>query len=640
MHKIRALSLLLMGMTMAVNANNLPPSQIPINSTNPQTIIWNLKDVDIRTVIEQVARATGKNFIVDPKVSGKITLISSQPLPAAELYQTFLSILQVNGYTAITSDKMIKITPLSDAKQFGIPLLDKLKIHAADEVVTQVIHANNIRVDKLIYVVQPMMPSFGSVSAYLPGNDLIVVGTKEIVNRVAQLVTRMDAANEGGVKVIALKHIPVQDAISIMDTLDKAELAKGERQFSIAADTHSNSIVLKGNQENIKKIAVVLAQLDVPGHNAMSNSRVIYLHYLKAKDLAPILNRMLDSNNTDTSTVATAPVQPTVAAAATQTNIPQKAFVQAEPNTNALIVKAAPADIQNITAIITKLDIRPAQVLVEAAIVEVSDTLLNQLGIDWRSVNDANLNPLPLRNALGVSIGFIHGGSLQAIVHALASEQNINILSTPSVVVMDNQLAKIEIGKTVSVKNSSYPGNAAGTGTTNPYTTYNREKVGLHLHVTPQITQGDTIQMLIDQANDSVEESTLNDPNKDPIFNNRDIKTTVMVDNKAILVLGGLISTESESSTQKIPVLGDIPGIGNLFQYKTRHLEKKNLMVFLQPRILRDAPDNQQVTDRKYNYMRQQQLLQKQKPASWINDRDSKVLPALGNPLPDPFKQE
>jgi general secretion pathway protein D len=595
------------------------------SKTSPGKIVWNLKDVDIHTVIEQVAKATGRNFLIDPKVTGKVSIISTQPMDSAALYQVFLSMLQLNGFSAVPSGDVIKIVPSIDAKQMAVPLVDKAKPGRGDEMVVRVIHANNVQADKLMYVVQPMLPASGTVSVYSPGNSLIISGMASTVERIAEIIQRIDTSNADELEVIPLQHILADDVVGILGNLNKDDAAKGQvKTFSLVADKHSNSVLLKGSEVLRQKLKEVLQRIDVPSKSTLNNSRVVYLRFLKAKDLAPVLSKIVESNVAQTATTP-------------------KAVIQAEPNTNALIINAPPLLMQNLNMVINKLDIRPAQVLVEAAIAEVSDSLIHELGIAWQSVNAPNADsPVP-GNALGVSIGFIRTGSLRAIVNALASDQNVNILSTPSIVVMDNQQAKIEIGKTVSVRSSQYPGNASGSGTTNPYTTYSREKVGLHLYVTPQITQGDTVQLLIDQANDSIEESsnTSSALEHDPIFNNRDINTSVMVDVKAMLVLGGLITTESQDGTRKIPILGDIPGLGNLFQVKSRRMEKKNLMVFLQPVILRDSKSNQAVTVKKYEYMRQQQLEQTKRPASWLPPADSAVLQSLqaAPALPQPFAE-
>jgi len=623
-------SVLLSSLFLLLTCNLFAESNLSKPALDPKTT-WNLKDADIHTVIEQVAKVTGKNFLIDPKVSGKVTIISSQPMDENALYQVFLSMLQINGFAAIPSGKVIKIVLANDAKQMAIPLADSHAPGQGDETVVRVIQANNVQADKLMYVVQPLLPASGVVTVYQPGNSLIISGTAATVERIAEIIQRIDTANAGELEVIPLQHILAEDAVGILTALEKDDAAKGQvRASNIVADKHSNSVLVKGDESFRQKLSSILKHIDVPSKNTLNNSKVVYLRYLKAKDLAPVLNKIVEASSGIPSTTSTT----------TATNpTPPKAVIQAEPNTNSLIINAPPLLMQNLNMVINKLDIRPAQVLVEAAIVEVSDNFTNDLGINWQTINHPELVPA---NAPGINIGFIRSGSLRGIISALASDQNFNILSTPSVVVMDNQQAKIEIGKTVSIKNSQYPGNPSGSGTTNPYTTYSREKVGLHLYVTPQITQGDTVQLLIDQANDSIEDSAKSE-GADPVFNNRDIKTTVMVDDSAILVLGGLITSESEHNAQKIPVLGDIPGVGNLFQKNSRRVEKKNLMVFLQPVILRDSQANQAVSNKKYEYMRQQQLAQTGGPNSWLPKAEKSVLPSLHKTkvkLPEPFAGE
>lgn len=631
-------------------APNTQPSanQAPVIKTDKG--IWNLKDVDIRSVIEQVSKTTNKNFIVDPKVAGKATLISNQPMDKDALYQAFLAMLQVNGYAAVPAGAVIKIVLANDAKQMAVPLVNGQKQVQGDEVVVRVVHADNVQANKLLYILQPLMPQSGQVAVYAPSNSLILSGTAATVEHIANIVARLDTESASQVESVPLRHILADEAVNMLNALNLDSNDKTQpKSLTFVANTQNNSIMLNGDKQSRQKYRQIIRQMDTPNHSLVNATKIVYLHYLKAKDFAPVLAKLLEGTSASASTPSSSPASsdanPSASAntSATAALGPISAgsstggtVVQAEPNTNALLIKAAPAMMQNLLNIIKNLDVRPAQVLIEAVIVEVSDSIANQLGINWISRSESKF--IDSNNVL--NIGFLYANQLQTVIQALAAESNVNILSTPSVVVTNNQEAKIEIGQTVSIKDSSYPNNAGGTTIGTPYTTYTRQKVGLHLYVTPQISQNGIIQMKIDQANDSIDTTDKDSVTSGmPVFNNRTINTNVLIDSGAILVLGGLISNQVNETVNKLPVLGDIPGIGALFQNKAQSRDRKNLMVFLKPVVLKDKQASGIATNKPYEYLRQQQLIQSQKPAYWLPRPSSAKLQPLNSTaeLPEPF---
>ncbi|OYV54832.1 MAG: hypothetical protein B7X00_01010 [Legionella sp. 21-45-4] len=451
------------------------------------------------------------------------------------------------------------------------------------------------------------------------------------------------------------------------------DLAKSNQQSSIAADDRSNSILLGGSKPERLRMRLLISQLDKRSQRGSdSNTQVIYLSFLRAEDVVPILagiaqasfsgtvgvtigtvtQQTIDSTSPESSLTGgpaggTMNQSPMAAANSSANSNPGSTSSQsqgstkpsiqiiAEPNTNSVIINAPVTVIRTLKTVITQLDIRPAQLLIEALVAEINENDYQTLGIDWGSVNNDVFRP-------GFAVVNKHSISqLQAQIYALARARKANILSTPSVVVLDNRQAKILIGKQVSVATSSYPNNAGGTTTASPYTTFDRMNVALHLYVRPQITRGRGIQMQIDQGNDSLDPSVTPESSFNPTFNISAIMTSVHVDSGDVIVLGGLAQDSLGNENLSLPLLGDIPGIGRLFQHNITNREKKILMVFIRPLILRSEHDDNQVTSKKYDSTRQEEL----RLARWQeeyspHDKDY-VMPALKTTmLPKPFAKQ
>ena len=646
------------------------------NTLSPQKI-WNLRNADIRAVIAEVSRVTGKNFLIDPRVQGNVSIISSTPMSDKELYQVFLSVLQVSGYAAIPSGSVTKIIPNIEAKTLSPDVPSQItNPPQGDDMMVQVIPVHYVPAEQLVPVLRPLIPQWSNVSAYSPSNMLILSGRANNIKQMARIIKQVDSSSANGIDMIPLKHALAMDVTNTLKDLVKTQPGGAlHNQATVAADDRSNAILLSGNKTERIRLRLLISQLDRKNPNGGdSNTQVIYLNYLRAEDVVPILagiaqasfsgnvgttigtitRPQLDSTNPAASTVgggqggmggnASTPAPnpaatPNTTGASTQNEGSTKPSVQiiAEPNTNSIIINAPATLIRTLKTVILQLDIKPAQLLIEAIVTEINANDFNSLGIEWGSVNQNSLLSGPFHPGFAIINSQTSIDQLQAQIYALARKRRANILSTPSVVVLDNRQAKILIGKQVSVASSNYPNNAGGTTTASPYTTFDRVNVALHLYVRPQITRGKGIQMQIDQGNDTLDTINPIDPGTNPTFNISSIVTAVHVESGDIIVLGGLAQDNLDVDNVKVPILGDIPGIGKLFQHNITNRDKKVLMVFIRPRILRTEQDGVQVSGGKYNDLRQDQL-------SWLRtqefNKDNKkvVLPPLHTtPLPRPF---
>lgn len=653
----------------------LPKNETPAAVEASSAKIWNLRNADIRAVITEVSRVTGKNFLIDPRVQGKISIVSSTPLSDKALYQVFLSMLQVSGYAAIPSGKVIKIIPNIDAKtQSPDPLSLIQNPPRGDDMMVQVIPVHYVPSEQLVPVLRPLMPQWSSVSAYGPSNMLILSGRANNIKQLAKIIKQVDTSSANGIDMVPLKHALAMDIANTLKDLVKSQPGGGlHSQTMLAADDRNNAILISGSKTERLKLRLLISRLDKQGpYGSNSNTQVIYLNYLRAEDLVPILAGIaqanfsgtvgttigtitrpaLDSTNPASSmasgssssgnTLAAPPIidpnaTPNTTGAGTQSEGSTKPTVQiiGEPNTNSIIINAPATLIHTLKSVISQLDIKPAQILIEALVAEINESDFNSLGIEWGSLGQ---RAEAFRPGFAIINSKTTLADFQARIFALAQEHKANILSTPSVIVLDNRQAKILIGKQVSVATSSYPGNAGGTAIANPFTTFDRVNVALHLYVRPQITRGQGIQMQIDQGNDTLDPISALDPSTNPVFNISAIVTSVHVDSGNIIVLGGLAKDGLSNDNTRLPILGDIPGIGRLFQHNITNREKKVLMVFIRPLILRNENDSLQVTGEKYYDVREYQLAMLREQEVYDQRNNATVLPPPNQAmLPKPF---
>ncbi|MBI1195613.1 MAG: type II secretion system protein GspD [Gammaproteobacteria bacterium] len=621
-----------------------------------EAITLNLKDADIGAVITTVADVTGKNFIVDPRVKGKVTIISSRPMDKDAVYQVFLSLLSVHGFSAVETGNVVKILPDANAKQNALPVVDDTRHEDMDAVVTRIIELRNVSAAQLVPILRPLVPQQGHLAAYVPGNILIISDHAANIQRMVEIIERIDLPSNDDIEIITLKHASAADISRTLTTLTQSAKAAGRTDATpqeapiIIADERTNSILLGGDKSGRLRLRTLISHLDTPLVNE-GNTNVIYLHYARAKDLVPILSGV----NTSLEQQAKAKGGP-----AAQSNSPVN--IQADESTNSLIITAPPSTLSSLQSVVRQLDIRRAQVLVESVIAEVQANMNNELGIEWvvdstpggngpigvsnfgnisgvaASVINKNLPTLP--SGLTLGIGRFNSGNINfaAILHALKGDASTNILSTPSLITLDNQEAEIVVGQEVPFVTGSFTSTGSTSTVTNPFQTINRKNVGLTLKVTPQINEGNSINLSIDQSIDSLSASTLTAV--DLITNKRSIKTSILVEDGQTVVLGGLIKDDLKDTTNKVPLLGDIPVLGWLFTSKSTTKEKTNLMVFLRPTIIRDNALVARISDGKYQYIEGLQKAMKQRNDTMLPQGEMPVIEPLNDYLPPPPTEE
>jgi len=637
---------------MAAPPANIPSQQPgpPVASfSKPSTRLWNLQDADILSVINEVSQETGKNFVVDPRVSGKITLISSKPLRKNEVYQVFLSVLGLLGYSAIPSGNVVKIVPNMESGEQATRVASKQSPGQGDEVVVRIIPLENVMASQLIPVIRPLLPQWSNISSYMPGNVLILLGRASNLDRVMAIIQDVDKATNSSIQIVPLHHATATQVANVLNNLQSASRASGEAPMvSIAVDERSNSILLGGTKAMRLRMRVLISQLDAPVYTASGNTEVIYLRYLEAKTLAPLLGKISQNiiGKEDAAHLDTSISTNTTSAASTTVNVAKETInlsnIQAEPSTNAIIITAPPALMQALKTVITKLDIRPAQVLVEGIIAEVDESNLTSLGIQWGSVTNSgtvtssgsSITSFPNLGA-GV-VGIMPSVQIQAVLSVLQNLNGVDILSTPSIMVLDNQKATIEIGQDVPFQTGSYA-TTGSTSTVTPFTTIDQKAVTLKLDVTPQINLSRSVRLKLNLKNDTLQ-NPLN-PGLNPIINTSKITNSVIINSDDILVLGGLISHKNNENINKVPILGDIPIIGPLFQQKTSHQQKKNLMVFIKPIIIGNSDDAMSITHGKYSAVRNIQANYRENMLNIGKEPLRPLLPPWKNSqdLPKPF---
>ncbi|RMG28249.1 MAG: type II secretion system protein GspD [Gammaproteobacteria bacterium] len=606
-------------------------------------ITLNLKEADIATLISTVADVTGKNFVVDPRVRGKVTVISSRPMDTDEVYQVFLSILRVHGFAAVPSGHVIKIVPDVNAKQDSIPTVPGGTPAAGDQMVTRVVPVHHVTAAQLVPILRPLVPQQGHLAAYPATNVLIISDRAANVKRLVEIIRRIDVEDNSEIEVIPLQHASAAEVVRILNSLRRPRPGQPAQAGGpvIVADERTNSVLLGGDRARRLQLRALISHLDTPLEEG-GNTHVVYLKYAKAEDLVKVLTGVSSS----------------IAEAQKKKAGPRggKVSIQADAAANALVINAPPDVFRSLQNVIRQLDIRRAQVLIEAVIAEISFDRAMELGIQWRattdtsrsgviggtnfdnttSINAAAANPLAVGN--GFSIGYFEGTStllgneilnLGALVKMLANDSNTNILSTPSLVTLDNEEAEIVVAKNVPFITGQFTNTGANQGATNPFQTIQRQDVGLKLKVTPQINEGDSIKLEIRQENSSISETGVAGAS-DIVTNKRSIHTSVMVHDGHVVVLGGLISDQLSESVQKVPLLGDLPLLGNLFKSRRTTKTKRDLMVFLRPVILRDAATETRISGDKYNFMRALQLRERARGINLLPDESAPLLPEFG----------
>ena len=631
----------------------LAVSVMPVaNAADTSTL--NFKGADIKAVISTIAEVTGKNFIVDPRVKGKVTLISNRTMDKGEIYQVFLSILEVHGYTAIPSGEAIKIVPDADAKHSAMPFASKRKPGKGDDAVTRVIQVEHVTAAQLVPILRPLVPPQGHLAAYPQSNVLIISDRSANIARLVKIIKRIDQPSSGEIEIVPLENAAAADLVRVLTSLQQKASKKSPKagQPMLVADERTNSILIGGDRGDRLQLRAIISHLDTPSE-IVGDTHVIYLRYAKAKDLVPVLTGVHDTK------------QKRGVKGKVATSVANQPFnIQADESTNALVITAAPAVFRSLESVVRQLDIRRAQVLVEAIIAEVSSDRAAELGVEWLFDGSGGDNPVGAINfgtITGVAAGAASGGALGAassigpgatlgfgrfgsntfnfagLIRALESSGTTNVLSTPNLVTMDNEEAEIFVGEELSIPTGSFTSTGSTTSTVNPFTTFERKQLGIRLKVKPSINEGDAIRLDIEQSVDGISAGAAGEGNI--ITSERSIKTTVVVDDGKVLVLGGLIKDDLLETTSKVPLLGDIPLLGALFRSKTVRKIKTNLMVFLRPTILRTKNESLNLTRSKYNFIRSKQQALDELGVNLLSDETHPLLPEPKEflELPSPF---
>ena len=618
-----------------------------------ETVTLNLKDADISALISTVAAVTDKNFIVDPRVKGKVTVISSRPMNNDEVYQVFLSILKVHGFAAVPSGEVIKIVPDVNAKQDGIPTASDGQPGRGDEMVTRVVQVDNVAAAQLVPILRPLIPQQGHLAAYPATNVLIISDRARNVERLVSIIRRIDQVSDSEIEIIPLQHASATEVVRVLTSLNRAAPAKGKVPGVAAggqvlvADERTNSVLLGGDRATRLRMRAIISHLDTPLESG-GNTDVVYLRYAVAADIVDTLMGVGKVEEQEAG-------QGKRGAGSSRSSFD----IQADEATNSLVITAPPDIMLTLKRVIGQLDIRRAQVLVEAIIAEVSDQTARELGVQWlfngikdssgpvgvinftnsgslisdiingaASVADGGTFPPIVDNAL-LGFGRTNSNSFNyiGVLNAIASDANNNILSTPTLVTLDNTEAEIIVGENVPFLTGSFTSTGASEGATNPFQTIEREDVGLTLKIKPQINEGDAMRLEIEQEISSIAPSVAGA--SDIVTKKRSIKTTVMVDDSEMVVLGGLIEERIGEDIQKVPLLGDIPWLGELFTSRTSDVTRANLMVFIHPVILRDGTMTRQYTNSKYDHIRSLQLGQDEDGVNLMPSKSHPVLPPM-----------
>ena len=561
----------------------------------------NLNEVDMRVMIDTVADITGKNFIVDPHVAGKVTVVTAKPMRATQIYEIFLSILKVHGFAAVADGNIVKIVQNVNAKQ---ELNQPGKYAGTDDLLTKVIQVHHVDAAQLEQILLPLMPQHAFMSAFPDSNVIILSDTYGNVHRLAQMIEQIDRQGNLKIDIIKLDQADAADAVKTLTTLIASKNAGKTGAFLpvLVADERTNSVLISGDSASRAQVRALLNDLDHPVADT-GDTEVIYLHYALAKDLVETLTGVNQKSKTD------------INAPKTESSTQKDFDVRADEATNALVITADSEKMRSLKSVIQQLDIRRAQVHIEAIIAEINYNKDQRIGIDWNTgrqngvvgnVNTTGNSTTTLSDFIsnagkGLSVGYFIGGELQALLKAFAEDNNVNILSTPSLVTLDNEEANILVGQNIGIKTGSFTTNTSGSS--NPFTTLQRQDVGIKLIVTPQINEGNAIKLKVKQEVSSVDTTTADSENGVTI-NKREIDTSVLVDDGKILILGGLIQDDVQDTITKVPLLGDIPYLGRLFQYNNTAIKKKNLMVFIRTKILRDQDSALQLSSGKYNDIR------------------------------------
>lgn len=575
---------------------------------NQQEAHWtiNLKDADIREFIDQISEITGETFVVDPRVKGQVSVVSKAQLSLSEVYQLFLSVMSTHGFTVVAQGDQARIVPNAEAKTEAGGGQS-----APDRLETRVIQVQQSPVSELIPLIRPLVPQYGHLAAVPSANALIISDRSANIARIEDVIRQLDQKGSHDYSVINLRYGWVMDAAEVLNNAMSRGQAKGAAGAQVIADARTNRLIILGPPQARAKLVQLAQSLDTPTARS-ANTRVIRLRHNDAKTLAETLGQISEGmkNNGGQGGEQTGGGRPS--------NI----LIRADESTNALILLADPDTVNALEDIVRQLDVPRAQVLVEAAIVEISGDIQDAVGVQW-AINKGGMGGTRTNfGNTGLSIGTllqalkddkppalpdgaivgIGSSSFGALVTALSANSKSNLLSTPSLLTLDNQKAEILVGQNVPFNTGSYTTNSEGSS--NPFTTVERKDIGVNLKVTPHINDGAALRLEIEQEISSIAPSVQQVSNTDIITNKRSIKSTILAENGQVIVLGGLIQDDVVQAESKVPLLGDIPWLGKLFRSTKDTHTKRNLMVFLRPTVVLDGAGLAAISGKKYRDIR------------------------------------
>jgi general secretion pathway protein D len=663
----------------------------PAEAQDSDTVTLNFVNADIDAVVKAVAEISGRNFVVDPRVKGTVNIVSARPVARALVYPTLLSALRMQGYAAVEADGVVKIVPEADAKTQAGPVQRGNVTASGERIVTQVIALRHESAAQLVTVLRPLISPNNTISAYIPGNAIIVTDYADNLRRIDRIIASIDQPPAGEPMLVPVKNASALDVVALVNRLLTEGQPPGAQQdaqqrVSLVADPRSNSILVRSDSSaRSARVRQLIEQLDTPARIG-GNVFIVYLKNADAAHVAETLRGLYGGERppaaSQLATTAMPAAMPVPGAAAvtgfpaspaattplvtSATNGPPAAFaaggamIQADTANNALIIMAPEPVYNNLRAVIERLDTRRAQVFVEALIVEVTADKAAEFGVQWQvltgadrrrtgvqgfggtnfgtrgggdNIIDASINLGTVGQ--GLNLGILNGSinipglgiinNLSLLVRSLENDTKANILSTPTLLTLDNEEARIIVGQNVPFITGQY----ATTGTTatvQPFQTIERRDVGLVLRVRPQITEGGTIRLGLYQEVSRVQENSA----AGPILSKRALESSVVIDDQQIVVLGGLIQDSMTDGTEKLPYAGDIPVFGQLFRYDTRQRQKTNLMIFLKPTIVRGTNDGRSITSERYEYLRGEQLHTTPAPRWFWPDPTMPELPPQG----------
>ncbi|MFJ5381701.1 type II secretion system secretin GspD, partial [Cupriavidus sp. CER94] len=705
-----------------------PQQQVPqpndISPRNRDQVVLNFVNADLESVVKAVGQATGKNFVIDPRVKGTVNLVTEQPVSRAQALETLGSVLRMQGYAMVESNGFTKVVPEADAKLQGSPTVIGAGVGRGDQVVTQVFRLNYESANNLVPVLRPMIAPNNTITAYPANNTLVITDYADNLRRLARIIAAVDAPASGEVELVPLKNAVASDAAVVLQKLLDPSAAGGagggaaagdaSLRTTVVAEPRSNSLIIRAtSRARVQQARQLIEKIDQP-YARPGNIWVVPLKNADAVKLAATLRAIVAADSSFTSSTQggqAGGIAGATGAMSQTTSLPQggqytggsssgynrsgsgssgfgssgggsNAFsssfavnqqpttggiIQADPSTNSLIITASEPVYRNLRGVIDDLDARRAQVYIESMIVEVTSTQASELGIQWQGLvnsggsvtgfagtnfgtggqNIVNLTAAGvlygenktaglaaiqqlLPTAGGLNLGVVNKAlGLGALLRALGTNGSVNLLSTPNLITLENEEAKILIGQNIPITTGSYAQTGSSASVT-PFQTFDRKDVGITLRVRPQISEGGLVKMQIYQESSSVVAGTLANTSG-PTTNVRSIETNVLVDDGQIIVLGGLIEDNYGDGVQKVPLLGDIPWIGSLFRYENKNRAKTNLLVFLRPYVMRTTAATDRLTQDRYDYMRTQQQ-GFVSPNMIVHDAVTPVLPPANAP--------